>query len=295
MIECRRDVPVRLTSIMRHPILALAFGFIAAAVPAWAAPSLERGEYLVQGPAGCGNCHTPMGPQGFDMTKDLSGRLVDKNPAFTAIAPNITPAGRIAGWSDTELARAIREGIRPDGSLIGPPMPFTMYRGLGDEDLASIVMYLRGVPAVAGDPGKSAYAIQLSPAYGPPVAGVTPPPRGVTVEYGAYLAGPISHCMECHTPMGPEGPLVGTRLGAGGFEFAGPWGVSVAANLTNGPDGLAEYADDQIKAMITEGKRPDGSAMHPPMPYPYLAKMTPEDLDAIILYLRSLPALPDDE
>ncbi|WP_134679308.1 c-type cytochrome [Paracoccus ravus] len=260
---------------------------------ALAAPSLERGAYLVQGPAGCGNCHTPFGPNGFDMTRDLSGRLVEDGPAGKMIAPNITPASRIKDWSDADLARAIREGLRPDGSLIGPPMPFTMYRGLGDEDLASIVMYLRSVPAVEGDPGKSEYLIPLPPAYGPPVASVTPPPAGVTVEYGAYLAGPVSHCMECHTPMGPQGPMVDTRLGAGGFEFHGPWGVSVAANLTNGADGLAEYSDAEIKAMIIEAKRPDGSAMMPPMPYPYLAKMTPEDLDAILLYLRSLPALPD--
>ena len=45
--------------------------------------------------------------------------------------------------------------------------------------------------------------------------------------------------------------------------------------------------------MITEGKRPDGSQMFPPMPYGYLAQSTPEDLDAVILYLRSLPPLPD--
>ncbi|MTH77530.1 cytochrome C [Paracoccus aestuariivivens] len=228
------------------------------------------------------------------MSQDLGGRLVDKNPAFTAIAPNITPGSRIAGWSDADLVHAIREGLRPDGTLIGPPMPFAMYRGLGDEDLASIVLYLRSIPAVEHDPGKSEYNIPLPPAYGPPVDSVTPPPRGVSVEYGAYLAGPVSHCMECHTPMGPQGPLLDTRLGAGGFEFHGPWNVSVAANLTNGPDGLADYSDDEIKNML-RGQRPDGTTMLPPMPYPYLAKMTPEDMDAIVLYLRTLPALPDHE
>ncbi|MDS9468354.1 cytochrome C [Paracoccus sp. MBLB3053] len=278
--------------MMRLAVLA---ALAAMSAPAHAAPSVERGEYLVQGPAGCGNCHTPIGPEGFDLTKDLGGRLVEENPFFTAIAPNITPGGAIAQWSDAELARAIREGVRPDGSLIGPPMPFTMYRGLGDEDLASIVIYLRSVPAVQNDPGKSTYRNPLPPNYGPPVSGVTPPPQGVTAEYGAYLAGPVSHCMECHSPMGPQGPMIDTRLGAGGFEFHGPWGVAVAANLTNGPDGLADYTDDAIRAMIVEGKRPDGSMMMPPMPYPYLARMTAEDLDAIILYLRSLPALPDQE
>ncbi|SNR36522.1 cytochrome C [Puniceibacterium sediminis] len=256
-----------------------------------AAPSVERGAYLVQGPAGCGNCHTPLGPTGPDMAKELSGRVVEDNPAFFAVAANITPGGRVAGWTDTEFARAIREGIRPDGSVIGPPMPFTMYRGLGDDDLMSMVMYLRTVPTVENDPGTSAYHIDLPPAYGPPVASVTAPNPGPTAEYGAYLASAVSHCMECHTPIGPMGPMVGTDLGRGGFEFHGPWGTSVASNLTSGPDGLAHYTDDEIRVMITQGQRPDGSAMLPPMPYGYFAQMAPDDLAAVVAYLRTLPPL----
>jgi hypothetical protein len=227
------------------------------------------------------------------MDKELTGRLVDDNPGFTAYAPNITPAGEVAGWSDADLARAIREGIRPDGTLIGPPMPFTMYRGLSDDDVASVVAFLRTIPPVASDVPKSTYRIPLPPAYGPPVQSVAAIPPGVTVEYGAYLAGPISHCMECHTPMGPQGPMVQTNLGQGGFEFHGPWGVSVAPNLTSHPDGLATYTDEQIGTMITKGVRPDGSPMLPPMPYGYLSAFTPDDLKAVILYLRSLPPLPD--
>jgi mono/diheme cytochrome c family protein len=264
------------------------------AVPAVAETPEERGEYLVRGIAGCGNCHTPMGPEGFIMDQELAGRLVDDIPdVFTAVAPNITPGGRVAEWSDAELARAIREGIRPDGSLIGPPMPYAMYRGLGDADLAAIVAFLRTLPAVENEVPESVYHIPLPPAYGPPVESVTAPERGVTVEYGAYLAGPVAHCMECHTPMGPQGPMLDTALGQGGFEFHGPWGTSVAANLTSSADGLAGYSDDQIKAMITEGRNAAGTEMLPPMPHGYLAQMTPEDLDAIVLYLRSLPPLAD--
>lgn len=269
--------------------LALAVG----GTLAHADPSLERGRYLVEGPAGCGNCHTPLGPQGPMMEQNLAGRLVDKNPAFTAVAPNITPAGAVADWSDMELAKAIREGLRPDGSIIGPPMPFAMYRGLSDDDVMSVVMYLRTVPAVDGDPGKSTYNIPLPPAYGPPIDSVPHPEEGVSVAYGAYLAGPVSHCMECHTPMGERGPMLDTQLGAGGFEFHGPWGVSVAANLTPHEDGLAIYTDAELRDMITKGLRPDGAQMTPPMPYGYLAGMTDDDLSAIILYLRSLPPLPD--
>jgi mono/diheme cytochrome c family protein len=266
---------------------------LAGATAAQAETPVERGEYLVRGIAGCGNCHTPMDPDGFVMEQELGGRLVEDIEPFTAYAPNISPGGRVSQWSDAELARAIREGIRPDGSVIGPPMPFAMYRGIGDEDLNAIVAFLRTVPAVDNEVPASTYRIPLPPAYGPPVDSVTAPERGVTVAYGEYLAGPVAHCMECHTPMGPQGPLLDTALGQGGFEFHGPWGVSVAANITPHPDGIADYSDDDLKTMITQGLRPDGTPMLPPMPYGFLARMSAEDLDAVVLYLRSLPPLPD--
>ncbi len=262
------------------------------AASAWAETPLERGEYLVRGPMGCGNCHTPVGPNGPEMDKEFTGSKLEDSEAMVIWSANITPAGEIANWSDAELARAIREGIRPDGTLIGPPMPFTMYRGLSDTDLAAIVAFLRTVKPIPSDNPKSVYHIPLPPAYGPPVGHVADVPRGPTAEYGRYLAGPVMHCLECHTPMGPKGPMIDTALGQGGFEFPGPWGVSVAQNLTNGPDGLADYTDAEIATMITQGVRPDGSQMLPPMPYGYLARMTPDDLTAVIAYLRTLPPLP---
>lgn len=262
---------------------------------ALAEPSLERGKYLVEGPAACGNCHTPIGPEGPVAEMQLAGRLVEKTPDFTAIAPNITPGGRVAEWTDEDLARAIREGATPGGSrVIGPPMPIALYSRLSDDDVYSIVQYLRTVPAVENDPGDSVYNFPLPPAYGPPVGTVPHPEEGVTVAYGEYLAGPVAHCIECHSPMGPMGPDWVNQLGAGGFEFHGPWGSSVSANLTShAEDGLAAWTDAELKQMITRGVRPDGSKMTPPMGYGYYSQISPEDLDAILLYLRQLPALPD--
>jgi mono/diheme cytochrome c family protein len=269
-------------------VLMLSMGGVATAET-----SVERGEYLVTGPAGCGNCHSPLGPDGFIPGKELAGRLVDKNEAFTAIAPNITPASRISSWSDAELSKAIREGLRPDGSLIGPPMPFAMYRGISDNDLAAIVAYLRTVPAVEQDNPASTYNIPQPPAYGPPITSVAEVSKNDPVKYGEYLAGPIAHCMECHTAFGPKGPMLDTDFGRGGFEFRGPWGTSVAPNLTSHADGLAGLSDGDLNTMITAGKRPDGKAMLPPMPYFFLAKTTAEDVKAIVAYLRTLPPLPD--
>ncbi len=258
-----------------------------------AEPSLERGEYLVRGPAACGNCHTPQGPNGPDMSNEFGGFMVEKNDAFEAWAVNITPGSRVADWTDEELAKAIREGIRPDGSVIGPPMPIGLYRGLSDDDLMSIVMFMRSVPASENETPFSTYNIPLPPAYGPPIETVASIPAGVTVEYGEYLAGPVAHCVECHSTPGPKGPMLDTHLGAGGFEFHGPWGTSVSSNLTPHEDGIPGYSDEELKAMIKTGKRPDGTPMMPPMGYGYYATMTDDDLDAIILYLRQIPPLPN--
>jgi mono/diheme cytochrome c family protein len=277
---------------MRDRVVLLVVPFVLGAGLAGAEPSVERGAYLVEGPAACGNCHTPMGPDGPVMEQAQAGRLVEESDAFTAIAPNITPAGRVGGWTDAEFIRAIREGIRPDGSVIGPPMPIGLYRGLSDDDVASMVMYLRTIAPVENDPGESVYNIPLPPAYGPPVETVASVAPGVTVEYGEYLANAVAHCMECHTSFGPQGPMFDTHLGAGGFEFRGPWGVVVAPNITSGPDGVGKWTDAELAQMITTGTRPDGSPMFPPMPYGNFAAMTPDDLAAVILYLRSVPPLP---
>lgn len=113
------------------------------------------------------------------------------------------------------------------------------------------------------------------------------------VERGEYpVRGPMG-CGNCHTPMGPQGPGISAALGRGGLVFRGPWGKSVAPNITSSPDGLTGHSDDEIKMTVTDRRRPDGSAMLPPMNFPFLARMTPGDLDAIIPYLRTLSPLPD--
>lgn len=275
---------------MKRVAAALVFGALSLGGAAQAA-SVERGDYLVNTIMACGSCHTPFGAQGLDQSKALSGRLVEQNDAFTAISANITPGGPVKDWTDEQLAKAIREGIRPDGSVIGPPMPFEVYKGISDDDLASVVAYLRSVPAIENDPGKSEYHIPLPPAYGPPVTTVAAVPEGVTVEYGQYLAGPVGHCTVCHTKFDERGMAqFETLLGAGGNAFNGPWGTVVSANIT--PYGLADYTDEQVITLITKGERPDGTKLTGPMAFGAYAQMKPDDLKAIVAYLRSLPSIP---
>lgn len=268
-----------------------AVAYLALAGAATAQTLLERGTYLMESIVACGNCHTPKGPNGDIPGMELAGMApFESNPAFDANAPNITPDPEtgVGNWTDAQLIRAIREGVRPDGSIIGPPMPIARYRGLSDTDVKAIVAYIRQVPPIRNEIPKSVYRIPLPPSYGPPVGAVPDVPRDDELAYGEYLAGPLGHCVECHTPAGPNGaPDLANSLGGGGFEFHGPWGVSVSSNIT--PAGLADRSDAEIRQMITAGTRPDGSRMLPPMPYAYYANISDADLDAIVAYLRALP------
>lgn len=279
--------PVRLVAVMLAGLSAI--------TPAGAETPVERGRYLVETIAACGNCHTPRGPGGVTQAdKALAGGFVFDEPPFTAVSSNITPDREtgIGAWTDAQIAKAIREGIRPDGSLIGPPMPFEVYRHLSDSDVAAIVAYLRTVPAVNNKVAKSVYRIPLPPAYGPPVGSVPDVPRTDKVKYGEYLAGPVGHCMECHTPLVQGGRRDWARIGQGGQEFKGPWGVSVARNLTpHRADGLGDWTDAEIKTAIRTGVAKGGTRLAPPMGFEYYAKITDSDLDAIVAYLRQLKPL----
>ncbi|MBN8892769.1 MAG: cytochrome C [Acetobacteraceae bacterium SCN 69-10] len=249
---------------------------------------LARGRYLVETIAGCGNCHTPQGPGGPIAGMALAGnQVVDDNPAFRAVAPNITPDREtgIGAWTDAQLFRAIREGIRPDGSLIGPPMPFQFYRGLADADVRAMIAYLRSLRPVRNVSEKSVYRIKLPPAYGPPVGAIAAPPKADRVAYGAYLAGPMGHCLDCHTPLTEHGRDM-ARAGQGGQQFPGPWGVSVAADIT--AHGLGNWRDAEIERAIRTGVSRDGRKLLPPMAFAYYKNIAPDDMGALIGYLRTL-------
>jgi mono/diheme cytochrome c family protein len=259
------------------------------AMPARAETLLERGTYLMNAIVACGNCHTPQTPKGPEPGRELAGGTKFDEPPFTAYAPNITQDREtgIGAWTDAQISVAIREGKRPDGSLIGPPMPSDLYRGMSDRDVQALVAYLRKVKPVRNAVPKSVYRITLPPDYGPPLGVVGEVPRSDKVVYGAYLAGPLGHCIECHSPL-VAGRRDLSRVGAGGPGIPGPWGVAVPPNITPHKDGLGAWTDADIKRAITKGIGHGGKQLSPPMAYGYYAKIRGADLDALVAYLRAL-------
>ena len=112
-------------------------------------------------------------------------------------------------------------------------------------------------------------------------------------ERGRYLVATL-RCAFCHTPLRSDGSLVEPLLFAGGqrrrFESLGEF---VAGNLTSDrATGLGAWSDAEIAAALTRGTRPDGSRLRPyAMPWPSYAQLTPDDLHAIVVYLRTLPPI----
>jgi mono/diheme cytochrome c family protein len=275
-------------------VLAVWLLFGLSAVPALAETALERGAYLVESIGNCGNCHAPQEASGAVPLTPLSGGPAIVSPAFSAYPPNITPdrESGVGAWTEDQLVTALRDGRTPDGRMLRPPMPVPFYRGISDQDAHAIAAYVLSRPAVAGKSPASQYKILVPASYGPPVGHVEAPARADRVAYGAYLAG-MGHCLLCHTPIGAGGQRdFAHRSGAGGFVMEGLFNRVVSANIT--PDketGIGDWADADIVRALTTGERPDGRRLASPMPVNYLARLQPEDVAALVAWLRSLPPI----
>jgi hypothetical protein len=217
---------------------------------------------------------------------DLPGRVV---------APNLTPdiETGAGNWSDDMLARSIREGIGHDGRTLFPMMPYSNYQKLPDEDLASIVVYLRSLPPVRNPLPKTEiifpvkYFIRNAPQ---PVAGpIAPPDVSYPLKRGAYLVNLIG-CANCHTPVDNHHNLIAGMDFAGGQIFEGPWGKVASTNLTADSSGISYYDEALfIRAMRTGAVGSRG--LSPAMPWSVFRNMTDQDLAAIFTYLKTLKAI----
>ena len=258
---------------------------------------IERGRYLVEGPAHCGECHGALEPRAVSRKgRPLIGGYEFELPVGTFRVPNITPdpetgIGRI---KDEELARMIRFGVKPDGHAA---LPFMPYADLCDDDLTAIISYLRAqkpvkhrVPSHDVNPlGRivQAYVLEPKGPSAPPRKSFTPE---ATAAYGAYLTHNVGNCVMCHTKVDMRtGAFAGPVFGGGAVHDAvnNPQRQFITPNLTPDPrhGWLQGWTEDAFVARFQAGRVHDDS----PMPWESFQVMTDTDLRAMYRYFQTLP------
>jgi mono/diheme cytochrome c family protein len=250
---------------------------------------LARGRYLVNGVGECFACHGP-----FDMNAPgwppVRGKEGSGFKFSWWVAPNLTPDRETGAgaWTDDMLARAIREGVAHDGHLLDPTiMPYEFYRSMSDEDLASIIVYLRSLPPIRNalppmKPRKDMVAPYATPIHAP----VPQPDVSTPVKRGAYLV-QLGACQWCHTLRDENRvPLPGLEF-AGGNLDGSPFGQASTANLTPDPSGISYYDEAQFLKTMHTGKV-GARKISPIMPWWFFGQMNDDDLKSIFAFLRTV-------
>lgn len=270
--------------------------------------SIARGEYIFKFQAQCWGCHQD--PPRDANAAPNGGMLFDLSSAGPGFgkwySPNLTPDVEtgLGGWTDGEIVQALREGLSKDRTTLFPIMPVDWYHGMADEDVLAVVAYMRSIPPVGNEvprrePSFIAKALFAFKLMGPKEAITVPvvaPPRGITPEFGRYLSNNLAGCADCHTPRNlQDGKFYLDSLFAGSsFAFGeGEQGAiaSYARNIT--PDaetGIGSWSESQFIDAMTVGVRPDGTVLTPHMPYAYYKSWSIDDLRAVYLYLKTVPA-----
>lgn len=264
---------------------------------------ISRGEYLANHVAVCMDCHSVRDFSKFSGpivkgTEGKGGELFDQKMGLPGkiYVKNITPAA-LADWTDGELIRAITMGVNKKNEALFPMMPYPHYNEMSEEDLYSVIAYLRTLEPIEGSyPDKELdfplnHLINTMPiqTYKPAKIDKSNP-----AEYGKYLV-TMASCNHCHTPSEKGEPVAGMDY-AGGAEINLPFGTLRSANIT--PDlqtGIGAWTKEIFIAKFKaydpaqhEYRNVSPGEFNSVMPWTMYAGMTEEDLGAIYDYLRTL-------
>jgi len=277
---------------------------------------IEQGRYLAAA-GDCISCHTR--PNG----KPFSGGLPLDTPFGVIYSANITPdphAG-IGAWSEQQFARALREGIAPDGSHLYPALPYTAYTKLTDQDVRAIYAYLESLTPVSYTPPENEmrFPFGVRPLLGvwnmlffQPGRYARDASRSPEWNRGAYLTQGLGHCGACHTPRNMLGGERSSQALTGGVYLdeipaevvdgkitpmdertVRPWST---ANLTPARGGLGAWSAEDIAAYLKTGHNTRAAAFGP-MSKVILngtSHLTDADVRSIAVYLKSLPPAAQD-
>jgi mono/diheme cytochrome c family protein len=258
--------------------------------------SAARGEYIVRSVAVCGGCHSadeknPDGP--------LSGGREFRDWRIgVARASNLTSDREtgLGSWSEAEIVRALRNGVRKDGRLLAPVMPYEWFHEMSDADALAVARYLLSLPpvrnAVQQNPNLMLRIGKVFFLHPLPAMAVAGPSPSSTVQYGAYLTQHAGLCADCHTERTRllQKPEKG-RLFAG-MKHPPKAFPKTPPNITPDQDaGIGKWSEADFVRAIRTGVVPSGEKLHPFMPWPELKRMTDDDLHAMYAYLRTVPPM----
>ncbi|MFT4198151.1 MAG: cytochrome c [Pseudoxanthomonas sp.] len=291
-------------------VAALVYAFVPTRTGAIAATAgsadpalIEKGRYLAAA-GDCTACHTAPGGRPF------AGGLAIASPIGAIYSTNITPDADtgIGGYTLDQFDRALRHGIRSDGSTLYPAMPYPSYARMHDDDVEALYAYfMHGVQPVKAENRKPGIVWPLSMRWplaiwrktfapDPGKAGFDPARYAdAQVARGAYLVQGPGHCGSCHTPRAPtlqEKALdeSGADYLAGGQVIDGWGAMSLRGDAAAG---LGRWSAQDIADLLKTGRNRHAAVVGPPMADVVehsTQHLSDADLAAIAAYLKTLPA-----
>lgn len=262
---------------------------------------LERGKYLVNHVTVCLDCHSDHNVNYYGApikpgTEGQGSFFTEDKQLGTVYTPNITPHA-LSSWSDGEIARTITSGVNKSGTPLFPIMPYLLYANLTQEDLYSIITYLRSLKPITNNPPRTKLNFPMNL-----IVRTIPQPGHLTYKPGSEHKGEylvhVAGCIMCHTPKGDKGQAIPGMTFAGGEKFDIPSSPAVhSANIT--PDmetGIGGWDREFFIKRFKFYDNPDALKIdlnaakeNTVMPWLCYAGMTEEDLGAIYDYLRTVP------
>lgn len=259
---------------------------------------IKRGQYLTHA-ADCIACHTTPGGQAY------AGGVAFNVPLIgTMYSTNITPDKEtgIGNYTDQQFLDALHKGIRRDGALLYPAMSYTSYTYMTDADALAIKAYLFSLPAVHAPPRENKLAWPFNQRglmaawnlfYKADERFRPNPSQSVEWNRGAYLAEAMGHCGECHTPRNLAYALDNRRKFAGALT-AGWRAYNISADKASG---LGDWTDEDLATYLSTGHADGHGGSAGPMGEATdnsLTFLTPDDIHALVVYLRSIPSRQTD-
>jgi mono/diheme cytochrome c family protein len=255
---------------------------------------VERGAYLARA-ADCMVCHTTQGG------KEYAGGLGFKLPFGTLYSTNITPDKEtgIGNYSDQDFLNALHRGTRRDGARLYPAMPYTSYTYITDADGLAIKAYLFSLAPVRAVPPANTLVFPFnqrwamifwSALFNPDTRFEPDTSKSPEWNRGAYLAEALAHCGECHTPRNLAFALNNRKKFSGALT-AGWRAFNISSDKATG---LGAWSDNDIFSYLSTGHAAGHGTASGPMGEAVdqsFSQLAPEDIRAMVAYLRSVPAI----